>query len=242
MMLFANGCSMTEGAELGGEELGPQGQFIRDLDPEYKTENAWPQKVASSLDMSCVNIAQGGASNEKITRTTIEWTADYLKENKAEDLFVVIGWSAPQRTEIKIGEQWFDFMPHHIPTNKKLKTVHDFYLDHIYDHISDYAKSLISVLSLQSWLKVNKIPYLFTNSLMLIYTEMPKTMLSMIDNIDSSRYYGYSDLKKNMMFKVTESYPRGPRNHTLAEGHAAWSLVLRTHINKNKWLLEHDNV
>lgn len=237
MMLYANGCSMTSGEELGGEKYNSDGIKVLDLDVVYKLKHSWPQQLATLLEMDCFNDAKGGASNDRITRTTIKWTAKYLKSNKPEDLFVVIGWSTPSRIEFRIDNRWMTILPQWEPPMNPMKKITKFYVDNIYDEICDNSRTIINVLSLQSWLKVNKIPYLFTNTLLLDYKQMDKDVKNMLDK---KRYLHALTVSFNM-YEVCNSYPRGPRSHPLKEGHEAWANILQQYIQENKWILKHDN-
>ena len=60
MILIANGCSHTAGAEI---EAPLQGHC-------YK--KAWPKKLADSLTFKHVNLALYGATDDRVARTTIE--------------------------------------------------------------------------------------------------------------------------------------------------------------------------
>jgi len=240
MMLYANGCSMTAGEELGGDVFDSRGYKISDVSTEYRLENAYPKKLADLLNMDCFNDACGGSSNDRITRTTIDWTSNYLQTNKAEELFVVIGWSAPNRIEFRIDDRWIDILPQWVPPEEPMKTITNFYDDNIYDEIYDDTRTVINILSLQSWLKTNKIPYLFTSALHVDYTKMCVYVKTMIDMIELNRYFHMLDSKYHM-YRMCNNYPKGPREHPLEEGHAAWARILHQHITQNKWILKHDN-
>ena len=75
MRLLFNGDSFTEGQELG---------------PNYKSLR-YSAKVCKSLGIEEHNIGASGSSNERITRTTLEW----INDNPIDAL--VICWSYPDR-------------------------------------------------------------------------------------------------------------------------------------------------
>lgn len=84
MTLYANGDSHTQ-AQL----LQPHQKFC--------------SIVADEFDLEVVNQAQGGASNQRILRTTRE----YLANNPAPDL-IIIGWSTWEREEWTYKDSYYN--------------------------------------------------------------------------------------------------------------------------------------
>ena len=89
MLLVANGCSHTAGAEL---EWATQGDCY---------EKAWPKHLSDSLGYSHINLSMAGASNARVLRTTYEFIYDYKKQGKDfKQLLFVILWPGLHRTEV----------------------------------------------------------------------------------------------------------------------------------------------
>ena len=90
MILVANGCSHTAGAEL---EFPQQGQCY---------EKAWPKHLGEMLGYDSINLSMSGASNHRVVRTTFEYLHKHYVENNGsfDDLFFVILWPGMFRTEI----------------------------------------------------------------------------------------------------------------------------------------------
>lgn len=89
--LFANGCSHTAGSEM---EYALQ---------DHCYEKAWPKWLADDMGWDWVNIAQPGACNEFIRRTTIAWIAKNVETEHRydpQDLVVMIMWSGFNRFEV----------------------------------------------------------------------------------------------------------------------------------------------
>tara|TARA_B000000557_G_scaffold166213_1_gene135032 strand:- start:251 stop:1369 length:1119 start_codon:yes stop_codon:yes gene_type:complete len=100
--LFANGCSITIGAELGEyTQTWDDGREYQDVDIEYRTANRWSTKLAEKLDMEPVNIARGGGSNWRTWRTT----QDFVVDNQIH--CAVIQMTEPSRFQIPIS---YDFI------------------------------------------------------------------------------------------------------------------------------------
>lgn len=88
--LFANGCSHTSGSEIEFEYQG------------YCYEKAWPRWLADDKGWNWVNVAEPGAGNEQIRRTTFEWIAKNIeieKKYNSDNLIVMIMWSGFNRFE-----------------------------------------------------------------------------------------------------------------------------------------------
>ena len=76
MILLTNGDSFTYGTELTDNNL------------------AWPYVLADIIGYDCVNLAQPGASNDYIVRSTVE----YLNTTTPD--LCIIAWTTPDRIEI----------------------------------------------------------------------------------------------------------------------------------------------
>jgi len=79
MSLVANGCSFTEGYDLGDKTL------------------AWPGVLSKMLNTDVHNLAIGAGSNDRIFRTSIQ----HLHLDQDID-FLVIGWTGLARSEIPL--------------------------------------------------------------------------------------------------------------------------------------------
>lgn len=227
--LYANGCSMTYGAELGGDILDKNRLFIAETDAEVRKNYAWPNILSTSLNMRSINDAAGGSSNDKIFRTTMEWTCKYLKEEKrGQDLFIVIAWSEQSRKEYKINGYWHDVVVNFPPTHEDLLNTYNFHVENLLDEDFDSIRTLQFVLSLQSWFKINQICYLFCNGLSNKYNKKNEVIKNMLFHIDRKRYFGIDN--QIFMYDECSQFPKGPRNHPLTEGHQNWANLLYDYI------------
>lgn len=94
-VLYANGDSWTFGDEFPNQV--PMEQVHR----HYST---WPQKLAAMMEIPLVvNESICAGSNHRIFRRTSQFIINWIGKKKCtSDLFVVIGWTTPERTEISI--------------------------------------------------------------------------------------------------------------------------------------------
>lgn len=240
-ILYTNGCSMTTGEELGGEHTDSDG-FLTSIDLNHKRTHGWPYLVATELSMELFNDGKGGSSNDRIFRTTIQWFTDYIAHQDPKDLFVIIAWSDPNRTEYRVDDTWLGILPTSSHSawerqHQKIKDIHKFHQENFLDESTDLIRTLQYMLSLQAILKENNIPYLFCNGLGSIVT-MDKNLNAKTKNIrnciDATNYIHY-DKFNNMWFECN-GLPRGPRLHPLEEGHQHWANLLLKFIERNKIL------
>ena len=90
MILLANGCSHTAGAEL---------EFP--MQPRCYSK-AWPQHLADTLGYEHENLSNSGASCHRIVRTTMRYILDFINDKRSlKDLFVVVAWPGPMRIELR---------------------------------------------------------------------------------------------------------------------------------------------
>jgi len=91
--LVANGCSFVQGSGL--HEPLPNW-------PVKNVEGRFSDVLSKKLNCQEINIAAGGAGNDKIVRTTFEW----VEQNKEKlDTLIILGLSYWARKEIWVNEK-----------------------------------------------------------------------------------------------------------------------------------------
>lgn len=153
MKIFFNGDSNTQGSEL-----------------YYARQDAYPYKLAELLNAEIVdNPALGGASNDRIIRTTEEYLRECEKTNDYPDL-IVIGWSEPNRTDWFVNGKYEslyseDFPPIH---SHKINDERAKYFSTDWRHASiEYVMTQYhheKIYNLHQHLDYLKIPHLFFNA------------------------------------------------------------------------------
>ena len=167
MILLANGCSHTAGAEI---EAPLQGECY---------EKAWPKKLADSLGYEPINLAISGASDDRVVRTTIDCLGKLKKSPNynPSKIFVVVSWPGLYRTELYQTEPdepgfwdagWMPMVVGNEETYKQQcsKIAFLYYKAWVLrqNHYQACIKFYSNVLLLQNILISNKIKYLFWNS------------------------------------------------------------------------------
>lgn len=142
-ILYVNGCSWTYGEDLKNP---PQEVFSTNL------KNIFPFE-------ECINDSQCGGSNHRIVRRTI----NFLLENKEywDDLFILIGWTCMHRTEF-----WSDFNKEWLWVNQYRQSENSekghkarVFYQNLWNETEAFTDYFLSVLELQSFLKLNNIKY-----------------------------------------------------------------------------------
>jgi hypothetical protein len=144
MILLTNGCSFTEGYGL------------------VDRQSNWPSQLGICLNQNPVNLALGGASNDRIFRTTIE----YLNTNPTPGL-VVIGWTVFNRAELESDTGMYlrltniDCLPDTAEVTKDFTNIHKFWLTNLYNQYMSYRNWVHYVLHLQDYFDSKQIKYRF---------------------------------------------------------------------------------
>tara|TARA_Y100001963_G_scaffold153629_1_gene240797 strand:+ start:638 stop:1348 length:711 start_codon:yes stop_codon:yes gene_type:complete len=158
MHLVTNGCSHTAGAEI---EYTRQGECY---------DKAWPKHLADMWGYDHTNLSISGGSQKRIIRTTIEFIGNYLLDGKdLTELFVIVLWPGPYRTELYIPDnpgrennQWHTLV---VGNDYKSysKDINNFYKYWVltYDTEQANVSYLLDVITFQSYLKFWKIKYFF---------------------------------------------------------------------------------
>ena len=90
--LYVNGDSWTYGQELRDDTTD---------DLSYKFYNTWPWHVAQHFQIpQLVNEGQGGGSNDRIFRKTIDYIRNY--KGKPSELLVIVAWTTYERLELPV--------------------------------------------------------------------------------------------------------------------------------------------
>lgn len=207
MLLYANGCSMTF-----GDELGPVGSPICN-------DRAWPQYLGNLMGIPVVNDAAPGASNDRIVRRTTAYIAQFLAHHPADELRVVIGWTFPIRREFHdaIEDHWYNFVP---SDSKSAGPLTPLYCPTFCSQEESIGRHFAQMLSVQGMLKEHRIPYAFFTA---IWEREPRPEVYQ-RLIDYSRYYR-PDINF-YVWAVQNHYAFGPHGHPLETAHRDWAQAL----------------
>ena len=237
MILIANGCSHTAGAEI---EYTQQGECY---------EKAWPKKLADSLGYKPVNLSVSGASDDRVVRTTIEYIGKLKKYPNYDPskFFVVISWPGLHRTELYQtfdnepgfwDEGWMPMVAGNEETYRQQcsKMAFMYYKAWVMRQNNHQAsiKFYLNVLLLQNLLIANSIKYLFWNS----GTTLPATYPHYFNEINHKRFphilekeKGYTEILEASGFRHSIFAKWGHYGEDAQEWVADF---LKAYITKNK--------
>ena len=139
MFLVTNGCSHTAGAEL---EFPSQRRCY---------SKAWPKHLADRLSCDHINLADSGASTDRVVRTTIRYVIDNFKiRNNLSDHLFIINWPGAYRTELREIPDGSD--------NEKLLFYDDSWLPLVVGNDDSYRKSFSKRLYMfyKSWVATSE--------------------------------------------------------------------------------------
>lgn len=259
MILVANGDSWTQGdkpastpnweAEKsldwynipfffgGGEHIADYG------DPDYPLKSwsnthkfydseVWPKVLGRKLNVETWNCGRLGDDNYGIMWRTIR-VLEWLKKKGKRDFFVVIGWSSPLRVPaFRIHEDKTRSLEQLRPYDMRTR---EFYEDYM-QQWQPMDMTLLSIYTLQSYLKANNIDFLFFNAFDGIQdtSEIPFTNL-----IDLDKWYGklgkdhfFSYIKDKTGAKDVNSEPYFRTMHPTDLSHTMWGEHLYKVLNK----------
>ena len=206
--LFINGCSFSEGNGIC-EELGLE------IDSE-KEKNEWSYgaHLSKLLNLNHINYAEGGSSNRRICRTTMEWC--HKNKDMMKETFFIIQWSYAGRIEewssfpkkYRMKEYWHQT---HFSNNKLIPALKD-----------QISHTQLYILCLVNFFRYNKLSFLFFQG---DTTEVDK---------DISRGY-FIDWIKDIDFFTPSfvEFSQGdltPNRHPSKKKNEEWANLLHQHL------------
>ena len=144
--LYANGDSWTHGDEI------PDRSDMNSASTRYY--NTWPWFLSQQANIPvCINDAQGGASNARIFRRTNNFINNWIGSGKdPKDLFICIGWTSPERSEVSSGEGIYSvtiqhcLRLHNLPVDEtSLKKYHEAFYENYVDSYGEHITAMYMV-------------------------------------------------------------------------------------------------
>ena len=239
--LYANGDSLTFGQELNPDRKNLPDNFEF---TEHKKTHCYSGLIKAYYGIeNYINAAIPGASNDRIFRTTILDVTKLLETIDPSEIFVVIGMTMASRREFfntDLGKYYqyqsqFNGAEH-------VKSIDMFWRMYTAYYLSaqeQVERQLIQIISIQNFLKQNKVPYLITTALSSVDTELYYAEELKYEylkkQIDSKRFMENSFVGMAAHYNL----PCGKGRHPLEEAHSVWANLLIRHIDENG-LLTHD--
>jgi hypothetical protein len=196
---------------------------------------AWPYKLADSIDYEVHNMGLSGSSNSSILRRTME----ELLENRYD--LLIVGWTSPGRIEWKdqVGTPYnvwpgYETDSQFVREQPWRKTLIDFVSQH---HNAEYLyqQYLIQILLLQSYCQLNDTKLLMIDTLQNnYYRAVGREQHDKLENqIDTTKFVGWGEFG---MTELTSNLPTGKGSHPLEEGHAKIAQTIYEHTRNLGWV------
>ena len=173
--LYANGDSWTCGDIVDPELFGDNLSKVNDpANKPYRLPRVWPHKIGKELGVEVINNSHAGASNDRIFRRTFNDIIELLKNNKPEDILVVIGWSSPERKDFfykwheNDSGEWECLYPgeldHWTSEREELLTFYKLYVKNHWYPEEFITRHCLNNISLHYFLESLNIKHIFFNS------------------------------------------------------------------------------
>tara|TARA_R110000765_G_scaffold368754_1_gene458943 strand:- start:4926 stop:5801 length:876 start_codon:yes stop_codon:yes gene_type:complete len=177
-LIICDGDSWTSGDIIDPELLrdGKDFSHVNHTDnDQYRLPRVWPHKLGKLLDIEIHNRSVAGSSNDAIVRRVVPNVLRLLKKYKSEEIFVIVGWSSPERKDFFFTGEWDgDFLeswetlyPAQIEQNLPNKDIEKFYKLYLryFWNSQEYMNRFINQnLYLHYFLERNNIKHLFFNA------------------------------------------------------------------------------
>lgn len=206
--LYCNGDSWAAGVELENVD----DSFVNVLARNYK--------------LPVINSSLPGGSNQRILRTTISDVSKLLLQGKKP--FVLISWSLPHRFELYSTDKQ-EFVSFSNPDNNHDRELSNKIWSKWSSNKTDVINFLTQVVSLQSFLKQNNIPYFMSNVYKVVYELLdPEDIELYQSQIDTDLYMYNLPFKVLLTPYINISWGI---DHPLTEGHLIIAKFLIEQIN-----------
>jgi|TARA_Y100000034_G_C6821477_1_gene370016 hypothetical protein len=172
-IILCDGDSWTSGDIVDPEIFGDQLEHVNHPDNRsYRLPRVWPHKLGKLLGVDIENKSVAGSSNDAIVRRVVGDVIGLLKTYKSSEIFVIIGWTSPERKDFFFKGEWDgDFLEswetlypaqytQNLP-NKEVEKFYDTYLKYFW-HEEEYLNRYINQnLYLHYFLKSQGIRHMF---------------------------------------------------------------------------------
>ena len=163
-ILVCDGDSWTSG-DIINPEINTTHVNSKEND-SYRLPKVWPHKLGTLLNVKTKNYAIAGSSNDGIVRRTIENIIGLSHQYNSEDIFVIIGWSSPERKDFYYkGDRncWETLYPAQLNQDlpKELNQFYKTYLKYFWNEEEYLNRYVHQNIYLHNFLKNKNIKHLF---------------------------------------------------------------------------------
>jgi len=225
-ILLTEGDSWTAG-DIIDPKLEKQG--ITNIDHRdndaYRLPKVWPHKLSKLINVKSHNTAHAGSSNDGIEKRVIGNVGNLLKEYKPEDIFVIVGWSSPERKDFYYNDdtnnetgRWETLYPAQLTDPDIEKGFDEFaksYATYFWNKSEYIMRYMVQNINIHTYLLANNIKHVFFDA---FYETLEASedrdrhgILDSVDLIDIIKKYDagssnkYEDSIKSQYLKLYET-------------------------------------
>jgi hypothetical protein len=177
--IICDGDSWVFGSEIADPEISKRyGDTVHpgkyDWTPEndgYRVPRIFPTFLSKLLNVKVTNLSWPADDNGTILNRTITYiTNEYIAKGKStDDLFVIIGWSSPERNHFwykddKINTKFRLWPQDNHFDSKSQEDFWKIYVEYLWNAEEYMPRYVMNVLQLQNFCKVNNIKWMCFNS------------------------------------------------------------------------------
>ena len=203
-ILLCDGDSWTAGDIIDPEIFGDQLEHVNHPDNRpYRLPRVWPHKLGKLLEVEVENISVAASSNDAIVRRIVENVLDILKRYDSSGVFVIIGWSSPERKDFYFKgdwdgdfiESWETLYPSQPDMHWPSPELKIFFMTYVkwFAHQEEYISRYVDQnLYLHYFLESHNIEHLFFDA---FYERGPGGIESSVDLIDELKNIDTNSIK-----------------------------------------------
>ena len=190
-----------------------------------------------------VQNAGAGSSNDAIVRRTMRKVKDLLLDYKPKDLFVIVGWSSPERKDFYYKGEWNSWetlypaqLTQDFSYDKDLQEFYRIYLEKFWNEEEYIERYIQHNLLIHHFLNSYGIKHIFFDAFyetkdMGIYDKLNKDNLKQIKDIRKNNFIDKTFREVLMKGEYLDEELFGKDYHPTEKGHEIWARYLYDKVN-----------
>tara|TARA_B100001057_G_scaffold500868_1_gene618396 strand:+ start:2020 stop:2763 length:744 start_codon:yes stop_codon:yes gene_type:complete len=243
-LILCEGDSWTAGDIIDPEIFGDRLDKVNDpRNRPYRLPKVWPHKLGNLLGVETDNNSVSGSSNDGIVRRLLKKIPDLLKTYESKDLFVIVGWSSPERKDFYYKGKWDAWetmypaqLTQDFSYDKDLQEFYRIYLEKFWNEEEYMERYIQHNLLIHHFLNSYGINHIFFDAFyetkdMGIYGKLDSNNLEPIKNIKENHSISKTFRETLMKGEYLDEELFGKDYHPTEKGHETWARYLYDKIN-----------
>tara|TARA_R100000030_G_C3219382_1_gene115523 strand:+ start:34 stop:777 length:744 start_codon:yes stop_codon:yes gene_type:complete len=243
-LILCEGDSWTAGDIIDPEIFGDRLDKVNDpRNRPYRLPKVWPHKLGKLLKVDTDNNSISGSSNDGIVRRLLKKIPELLKLYKPKDLFVIIGWSSPERKDFYYKGEWNSWetlypaqLTQDFSYDKDLQEFYRIYLEKFWNEEEYIERYIQHNLLIHHFLNSYGIKHIFFDAFyetkdMGIYDKLNKDNLKQIKDIRKNNFIDKTFREVLMKGEYLDEELFGKDYHPTEKGHKIWARYLYDKVN-----------